>query len=179
MPYLDLILIVPLLWGMYRGFKRGFIIEVCTFMALILGVYGAATFGDMGGDYLVKEYKTDPQLSLIIAFAVLFVGIVVVVFLFGKMLESVIKMVALSVVNKIAGLIIGLAKFALIVSALLFVWNGFPATAKLIPDSWKKGSYLYEPLSQALPTVYPVLKEQDWTDKLEEHFEELKDQVEL
>jgi len=179
MPYLDLILVVPLLWGMMRGFKRGFIIEVCTLMALVLGVYGAATFGDMGADYLVSSFHTDPGLSLVLSFAILFAAIVVLITLFGRVLERVIKLVALGLVNKLFGMAFGLAKFLLIISALLFIWNGFPLTAKVIPDSWRKGSYLFEPISALAPAIYPVLKEQDWTDQLERHLEDLRDKVDI
>jgi membrane protein required for colicin V production len=179
MPYLDILLSLPLLWGMFRGFRRGFIIEVCTLMALILGVYGAATFGDMGADYLVEQFNTEAQLSTVLSFAILFIAIVILVFLFGKMLEGVVKLVALGLVNKLFGLLFGLAKFLLIVSALLYIWNGFPLTAKVIPAEWKAQSYLFEPLSELAPAVYPVLKEQDWTDKLEQQFENIKDKVNL
>jgi len=179
MPYLDLIIIVPLAWGMFRGFRRGLIIEICTLMALILGIYGAATFGDMGSDYLVKEFNTEPGLSLVLAFAILFIAIVAVVTLFGKVLERVVKMVALGLVNKLFGMLFGFAKFLLIVSALVFIWNGFPLTANVIPDEWKQGSYLFEPVSEIAPAVYPVLKEQDWTDKLEQQLEDLKDKVDV
>jgi len=172
MPYLDLIIVLPIAWGMLRGFKRGFIIEVCTLMALVLGVYGAATFGDMAAEYLVREFHTDEQLSMVLAFALLFVGIVIVVYFFGKVLESVIKLVALGLVNKLFGMLFGGAKFALILSALLYVWNDFPLTERIIPNDWKQNSYLYTPMSGLAPALYPVLQEQNWLEKLEKQLEE-------
>ncbi len=172
MPYLDLILVLPIAWGMFRGFKRGFIIELCTLMALILGVYGAAAFGDIAADYLVKTFHTDEQLSMVLAFALLFVGIVIAVYFFGKVLESVIKLVALGLVNKLFGMAFGGAKFALIISALLYVWNGFPFTDQVIPGQWKQSSYLYTPVCSLAPALYPVLQDQDWLHKLEKQLEE-------
>jgi membrane protein required for colicin V production len=103
----------------------------------------------------------------------------VLITLFGRVLERVIKLVALGLVNKLFGMAFGLAKFLLILSALLFIWNGFPLTAKVIPDSWRKGSYLFEPISALAPAIYPVLKEQDWTDQLERHLEDLRDKVDI
>ncbi len=179
MPYLDIILAIPLIWGMYRGFSRGFILEICTLMALILGVYGAAMFGERAGDYLEQNYNTDPQMSLIIAFAALFILIVVAVFIFGKVLEGVVKMVALGLVNKLFGLLFGGLKFALIISGILYILNGIPGTKSLIPVSWKADSYLYEPLAQFAPTIYPILKEESWRDDLIDRLDSLqKDLVE-
>ena len=176
--YLDIFIAIPILWGMFRGFKRGLIIELCTLMALVLGVYGAATFGDMAGQYLESEFNTNPRISLVLAFSIVFLVIVVAVFLFGKALEGVIKMVALGLVNKLFGLLFGGLKFALIVSSLFFMINGFPITEKLIPTINKKESFLYKPVAAIAPNVYPVLHNKTWMDDLEESFENMKDKVE-
>ncbi len=178
MPYLDILIAIPILWGMFRGFKRGFIIEICTLMALILGIYGAVTFGDMARDYLQENYNTDHQMSMVLAFAILFILIVIVVFMFGKVLEGLIKMVALGLVNKIFGMIFGGAKFALIVSALLFVFEGFPGTRELLTNETKKSSYLYEPVAAMAIKFYPILAEHKWQDQLHDQFENLKEKLE-
>lgn len=175
MPYLDLILLIPILWGLFKGFRRGFIIEICTLMGLILGVYGAATFGSMGAEYLESEFHTEPRLSLVLAFAILFVIIVIAVFIFGKMLEGLIKLVALGLVNKIFGMIFGGFKWAIIVSALLYVIDGIPGS--LISAEQKKNSYLYEPLSELVPRIYPVLKDPTWREELREELENVKEKV--
>ncbi len=96
---LDICILLPVLWGMFKGFKRGLIIELCTLMALILGVYGAATFGEMGSEYLRETFNTDPRVSGVLGFALLFIIIVILVFIFGKILEGLIKLVALGLVN--------------------------------------------------------------------------------
>jgi membrane protein required for colicin V production len=175
--YLDLIIAVLILWGILRGFKRGLIIELCTLMALVLGIYGAATFGDMGSAYLQSEFNTDKRLSLVLAFAVLFVIIVVAVFIFGKILEGLIKMVALGLVNKIFGALFGALKFALILSGILFVLEGFELTATMIPSDWKSSSYFYGPISSLATELYPVLKDASWLDSIKEGVEELKEKV--
>ena len=100
------------------------------------------------------------------------------VFLFGKALEGVIKMVALGLVNKLFGLLFGGLKFALIVSSLFFMINGFPITEKLIPVDSKKESLFYKPVSSIAPSVYPVLHNKTWMDDLEESFETIKEKVE-
>jgi len=176
--YLDIFIAIPIAWGMFRGFRRGFIIELCTLMALILGVYGAATFGDMAGQYLESEFNTDPRLSLVLAFTIIFIIIVVAVFIFGRVLEKVIKMVALGLINKLVGMLFGGLKFALIVSSFFFIINGFPLLEKLVSPELKKDSYLYEPVSQIAPKLFPILKDRTWMDEIEQRFEGLKEKVE-
>ena len=175
--YLDIIIVIPILWGMFRGFKRGLIIELCTLMALVLGVYGAASFGDMAGAYLQSEFNTDPRISLVLAFSIVFIIIVIAVFIFGKILEGLIKMVALGIVNKLFGLLFGMLKFALIVSGLFFIINGFPLSEKLIPTQWKSESFLYQSVASIAPKLFPIMHDATWMEDLEKHFEDLKGKV--
>lgn len=175
---LDVFIAVPILWGMFRGFRRGLIIELCTLMALVLGVYGAAAFGDVAGGYLQSEFNTDPRVSKVLAFAIVFVLIIVLVFIFGKVLERLIKLVALGLLNKLAGMLFGGAKFALIVSGVFFILNGFPLTEGLIDRNTKKESYLYTPVSEIAPQIFPVLKEGKWFDAVEEKMNDFRDKIE-
>ncbi len=175
--YLDLFIAIPLLWGMFRGFRRGLIIELCTLMALILGVYGAATFGDMTGAYLESEFHTNPRVSHVLAFSIIFILIVVVVFIFGKVLEGLIKIVALGLINKLFGLLFGMLKFALILSGIFFMLNGFPLTDELVSRKMKNDSYLYAPVAALAPKLFPILKNQTWLDTIEDRFDELRDGV--
>ncbi|HLU50516.1 MAG TPA: CvpA family protein [Flavobacteriaceae bacterium] len=175
--YLDLIIAVPILWGMFRGFKRGLIIELCTLMALVLGIYGAAAFGEMAGEYLQTEFNTDPRISLVLAFTIVFILIVVVVFIFGKVLEGVIKMVALGLINKIFGLLFGAMKFTLILSGVFFILTGFPITEKLIPQTWKKESILYKSVSSIAPKIFPILQDRSWMKEIEKRIDGLKENV--
>lgn len=176
--YLDLIIAIPILWGMLRGFKRGLIIELCTLMALIMGAYGAAAFGNMAGDYLQTQFNTDPRMSLVLAFATVFILIVVAVFIFGKVLEGLIKMVALGLVNRLFGLLFGALKFGLIVSSLFFILNGFPITEKLISPKWKQESLLYKPIASIAPMLFPILHDRSWLDEIENRLNGIKEQFE-
>jgi membrane protein required for colicin V production len=176
---LDICILLPVLWGMFKGFKRGLIIELCTLMALILGVYGAVTFGEMGSDYLRETFNTDPRVSGVLGFALLFIVIVILVFVFGKILEGLIKLVALGLVNKLFGLLFGGLKFLLIVSGLLYLINGFPLTEDLIPAKEKADSYLYEPASELLPSVYPTLARAEWKNKLEDTLDDIKEGIDF
>jgi len=46
MNYLDIILVLPLIIGAWRGFKKGFIIELFTLLALLVGLYAGIHFSD-------------------------------------------------------------------------------------------------------------------------------------
>ncbi len=176
---LDIIIVMPILWGLFKGFRRGFIIEISTLLALILGVYGALTFGDMGGDYIRRQFNTDPQLSRVLGFALLFIIIVVAVFILGKALEKLVQMIALGLVNKLFGMLFGGLKWTLIVGSVLFVLNSIPLTNNWIGEERQQDSYLYQPILKILPAIYPILTNPEWREDIEKGLEKVKNEVPL
>ena len=46
MNFLDIIIAIPLVYGAYKGFRNGFIMEIFTILALFVGLYAAFTFSD-------------------------------------------------------------------------------------------------------------------------------------
>ena len=108
MNYIDIILIVPILWGGFVGFKKGLIIEVISLLALGFGIWGGIHLSDHIGA-LLKD-NIDSEYLSIVAFALTFIIIVIAIYVIGKMLEKLINLVQLKLINKIAGVIFGVTK---------------------------------------------------------------------
>ena len=79
-----------------------------------------------------------------------------------EMINKLVKAVALGFVNKLAGLIFGIAKIAFILSILLGIVNKFDNQQKLISPEMNSGSFLYTPLSDFAPWVFPYLNLEDF-----------------
>mgnify|MGYP000562854965 CR=1 FL=1 len=120
MNYLDILLVLPLIYGGWRGFKKGFIIELFTLLALLVGIYAGIHFSDYVSNALSEQGVTTKYLP-VIAFTITFLGVGAMVFFGGKALERVIKLVALSPLNKIAGLIFGALKMLYLAGGLLMI----------------------------------------------------------
>ena len=123
MYYFDINIIIPLLWGAYKGFKKGLIIEVASLVALFLGVWGGVKFSSISAKYLSEMFSISEKIMPLISFSITFVGIVIVVCMLAKLLQKVIKMVALGTINKIAGGAFSVLKFTLIISIVLTLVN--------------------------------------------------------
>jgi membrane protein required for colicin V production len=158
MHYIDLILIIPILWGLYRGFMNGVIMEAATLAAFFLGAWGGIYFSDfMAG--LIKSWSgsNSPYIPLI-AFAVTFVGILALVFVTAKLVQRFVENgIALGLVNKLAGAAFGAMKFAMILSLLLFVIDSIGKEKPLIPKSVTEKSLLYKPVASIAPALIPGL----------------------
>jgi membrane protein required for colicin V production len=167
MNYLDVIIALPLLWGVYRGFTKGLIISVASLMALILGVYAAIHFSSFFGEYINKWFHPDPKHLKALSFALTFVLVVLIVRLIGWGLDKLIKAAALGLVNRLLGVFFNLLKWAFIISILISIVDSAYRTKSIINEDVKKESILYEPVSMIAPFVFPYLK----FDKLKERIE--------
>lgn len=173
MNYIDIIIVIPLIWGAYKGFRKGFVIEIASLVALVLGVYGGIHFSSYSAEYLGKLFNISQEIMPLLSFVVTFIGIVILVFFIAKLIERVIKMVALSIVNRIAGLIFGMLKFGIIISVILNLANTIDEEVSFIDNDMKTSSLLYQPLSDLSMKIFPKLNElksetSSWKDKVVE-----------
>ena len=157
--YIDIILIIPLLWGTYKGFTKGFIIQISTLAALMLGIYGGIKFSETVSVYLQEYIEVNYRVLMLISFALTFLLIVIAIHFLAKVLVKFISLIALGFVNKLFGAIFGLLKTAFILSVVLMLINMADETFRFIPLKEKSKSMLYEPVSRLLPTVIPGVTE--------------------
>jgi len=155
MNYLDIILVIPLLWGLYKGVSKGIIKELASLMALIVGIYGAVHFADSIQPYIKNSLSIESSFLPILSFAITFIGIVLVVRVIGFIVDKIIKLVALGFISRVLGGVFGVLKTAYIISALLLIVNTFDYYLNLIPLEQKNASVLYRPLSNMIPSIAP------------------------
>lgn len=155
MNYLDIILVIPLLWGLYKGLSKGIIKELASLIALIIGIYGAVHFADSIQPYIKNSLSIESSFLPILSFAITFIGIVLVVRVIGFIVDKIIKLVALGFISRVLGGVFGVLKTAFIISALLLIVNTFDYYLNLIPLEQKNASVLYRPLSNMIPSIAP------------------------
>ncbi len=177
MNILDIILVVPIIWLMYRGYQKGFIIELSSLVALILGIYLAINFSGYASDFLTRNFNISDKYLNILAFIVTFMVVVFGVYMVGKILEQFINILLLGFINKIAGAAFGVIKAAFLISVVLWIINSFDMSRTVIKDSLRQGSILYEPIEQFAPSVIPKLsldKFKSFEFKVKDEFNNIK-----
>lgn len=128
----DIVIIILLIIGAYSGFKTGLILEIISILAFVLAIVGGFKLLHLGMDYVSRAYNGFGSLLPFVAFLVIFVLILILVNLIGKMLKKVIDWTPLGVLDNFAGALIGIAKWALAISILLWVMSGLNIR---LPDS--------------------------------------------
>jgi membrane protein required for colicin V production len=143
--WIDIILGILILWSLIKGFRKGFIIELASLLALILGIYGAIKFADITAGYLTANVDLPKDYTPLIAFALTFVVIVIGVHFIARLVQKLVKMVSLGFLNRLGGAIFSGIKTVLILSFILFFVDSIDQTLKIIPKEKKDNSILYYP----------------------------------
>ncbi|OIO99821.1 MAG: hypothetical protein AUJ98_10000 [Bacteroidetes bacterium CG2_30_33_31] len=159
MNLIDIILLIPLLWFAYKGFSKGFIIELSTLIALLLGIYIATQFSNYTSDFMIRKFNLTGEYIRIISFIITFLGVIILVMLFGKSLEKVIKVFQLSALNKIAGAMFSMAKTAFILSVIIYIFAKLSIEDIFIKPEYKDKSLIYNSIKKIAPAVFPIIKE--------------------
>ena len=161
MGFLDIVLGLLLVYGLYRGLKNGLFVEIASIIALVAGLFGAIHFSYIAGNYLAENMAWDERYIKLTAFIITFVIIVVAVHLAGKFLTKVADFAMLGLLNKITGGIFGMLKVAVILGALLVFFDQLNSSLGLVSEETVEGSALYGPVKEIGALVFSkVLKEE-------------------
>jgi len=162
MNILDIILAIPLLWALYRGFRKGLIYMIASLTALVLGILGAVRFHENIGSILDSWFTIQPEHLNLISFAVTFILIVLLIHVAAFLVEKLIKAIALNLLNRAAGMVFGVLVTAFVVSIILMPLDAANQRKEFISKDTMEGSLLYKPLKGFAPMVFPYLKKEEF-----------------
>lgn len=159
MNYIDFIIIILLVFGVARGFIEGFVKELASLLALILGIWGAIKFSSFTAGRLYDYFDMTGEYVGIIAFLITFILIVIVIHFAGIIVDRFVDTISLGFLNRIAGTIFGLFKTALILSIIFVVLNAIDARHSFLPRPKIEQSRLYNPIADIAPALFPIIGE--------------------
>ena len=152
MNYLDFIILIPALWFGYKGFTHGLIRELAGLAALVLGIYAAFVFSDM-----VEKWINYPNIPKELYFAITFIVVLIAVFLLGRLMEKIIKLVIPEFVNNLLGALFGVAKVMVVFSVIFFFIHSVDSKQVILKEQTVEKSFTYkyvEPIAPYLKGWY-------------------------
>lgn len=163
MTIFDILILVPLLFGAYKGFKDGLVLELFSFLALILAFIGGFKLLHIVMEFMREEWDINGSWLPLISFIFIFVVIIVLTNMAGKAISGVINLTFLGVLDKLGGAVLAVFKWALGISVILWVLNRFNME---IPSEWIENSLLYpylQPMAELMwdliEYIFPVASE--------------------
>lgn len=159
MNFIDILFLIPIGYGVYKGFKNGFIIEICTLLALLVGIYAGIHFSDGTANLLKTSWNIHSEYLPVISFTLTFLVVGAIVFFGGKMLEKVVDVAHLTPLNKFLGVLFGLIKVLYLLSVFTVLLESYDEKGDFIKEETKAESMLYEPVKNISLTTIPRIKE--------------------
>lgn len=157
MNYIDFIVLLSVLIGAVHGAFKGFIHEVASLAAFILGIWGAVLFSDAMETYLCHRWGLNNPYIDSIAFIFTFILIVIVVHLLGKLIDTMVKAAALDTLNRLLGAVFGVLRSLVILSVVFLFFQRIQDRYPIVPVQKIEESRFYKPVVNGSMYVMPFL----------------------
>ena len=159
MNFIDFIIIAALGYAAWKGFKKGLVIELFTFLALFLGLYAGIHFSDFLSEFFREKWGFTSDYTPAVSFTVIFLAIGAMIYFAGKAIEKVVKIVQLSMVNKLLGVFLSMLKMIFFIGAGILLLESYNQKGKLMSEKNQNGSLLYDPTKTILTACIPAFEE--------------------
>lgn len=154
-----IVLLLILVPGIWQGLKQGFIHQIVTIVALLLGVWIAYRFAEGVGAQL-SQYVTLPEnVVYILAFVLILILVYIVLALFGKLLKKIAASTIGGSWDKILGIAFAVLKQAFLVGFLLVAFSTMNDAFHFVNKETMDGAVVYSMVQNFTETVFPFLKE--------------------
>lgn len=157
MNILDIILIIPLVFGCIQGLRHGLVKEIGSLLAIVFGIYLARFWSNSLSRAIETWIDCSSQLSLVIAYIAAFIIGVLGIHLLAYLLSKILDLVKVGWINKAIGAVFGTFKWLLILSFVLNIVGMINSFAPLIEKKTVQNSVLYKPIENTLSNVLPFL----------------------
>lgn len=159
MSILDIILLICFIPALVQGVRKGFIAQAISIASIIIGIWASSRFTEVVSEWLGKYITVSDQVMKVVAFALIFIAVFLILAAVGKLLEGMFKMVTLGWLNRLAGLVFALLKTSLILGILIMVFTSLNDTFGLVSEATLNESVLYPPFKEAAFKIFPYIKD--------------------
>lgn len=117
---IDAIFTILMIFAVIKGLRKGFVVAVFSFLAVIIGIAAAMKLATVVAEWLRNSTSISAAWLPFISFALVMVGVVILVRMGATLIESAMKMVLLGWVNKLCGILLFAALYITVYSVVLF-----------------------------------------------------------
>ncbi len=160
--WLDAVVVLLLVVGIWRGFRRGLIREVFSLLGVLLAVAIAFQRYHELSLYLMINYPLIEWQAQLISFLVLALGISLVAIFLGYLWSKIVRYTPFALIDNIAGAGFGVVKIAVIVIAFVVILSSLsiPPVDQVLAESYcaQQVTVVWPHVNQWLDHVWP----EDW-----------------
>lgn len=175
---IDIIFAILLVFAIIHGLRRGLIIAVFSFVAIVIGLAAAMKLSTVVAEHIGKAVNVSDKWMPIISFALVFLVVVILVRLGARSLQKVTETIMLGWANKLGGVLFYAAIYITAFSIVLF----YAEQIRLIKPATTEASVSYSFIQpwgpkaiNALGSVIPIFK--DMFSQLEDFFSGVAEKI--
>jgi membrane protein required for colicin V production len=146
----DIVIFGILIFAAYKGFQKGFVLEIIAIISFVLAIIGGFKLMHWGMDLLDQHFDISGELLPYLSFIVIFIGIILIVNLVGKAFKKIIDLTPLGAVDNIVGAALSIIKWSFGISILLWLSDSFGLA---FSAEWTDDSLIYSHLLSFAPMV--------------------------
>ncbi len=155
MNVIDILILAVCSIGLIIGLRSGFVRQVFGFLGLLAGLLAGIHLMDDVGVVLTGR-GVGESMAPLLGFAIVFVGVQVVVFILVRVLETILGTLMLSPINRVLGSFVGGLKACLALSILFLILGYF----NIPSESAREESRLYGVVAGIIPDAWDYVKTQ-------------------
>lgn len=150
---IDILFGILLLMAVIKGWRRGLVVAVFSFIAIIVGLAAAMKLSTVVAEWLKDSTNVSVQWLPFLSFAIVLIGVILLIRLGANLIEASLEVTLLGWVNRLGGILLYIIVYTLAFSVLLF----YAAQLKLLNDNTIAGSLTYEAVQPLGPKVINTL----------------------
>jgi membrane protein required for colicin V production len=177
---IDIIFAVLLVAAIFKGYTKGLIIAIFSVLALVIGLAAAVKLSVVVASRLTNAVHVAAKWLPVVAFALVFLLVVLLVRLGARALEKTVELAFLGWINKLAGILVYMALYTVVLSVLLF----YAEKVNIISPAAIASSRTYGFIKpwgpkavNVIGTLVPFFK--DMFQQLEDFFAGFSDKIQL
>lgn len=166
--YLDLILLIPIGWALWRGWKNGFVMEVFSLLSLFTGLYAGIHLSNWAATFLREKMEVKAEYLPVTCFIIIFLVVMIGLYFLGKLITKSVSAGGGERWNQLGGAFFSLSKTLLFLSMIFILFNMADAKYGILPQQQKEKSYFYTPIYNFALVVLPAMEDSQFYKKLEQ-----------
>lgn len=120
---IDLTFLMLMIFAIFKGISKGFIVAVFSLLAFIIGLAAALKLSATVAAHLHEKWSINVYWLPVLSFAIVFIGVALVISWAAALVKKAVSLVLLGWADALAGVLLFAVMYSMIFSVILFFAN--------------------------------------------------------
>ncbi len=121
--FLDIVVVCLLIMAFFKGYNKGLVSTLFSFLAIVIGLVIAFKFSALVANWLQTSTNIPTYWLPFLSFIIIVVAIIFIAKISTAIVENIFQVVLLGWFNKLCGIIVYVALYAIVISCFLFFFE--------------------------------------------------------